>query len=422
MIPGRILIVDDKKGEVDELIDEFLRRGEHAIFSETLIESEYCNNVRLLIMDYYLFEDSEENSLSAMANIVNEISKKSKFFMVVIWSAKVTEANRRTFEENIKKKYFAIFKADMPGILVKPIGRRELDYVSLIHKIEEEIRNHPDLNLIYEIEKIVNNAKDSVLNEVYDIGNWSNLVKNLKKEYDIDSISRQIMFIYANIMKRNITPTEELTGCIRRLMDLRETFTIDDFGKIYSTQYYYVPTAKEQIGTGDILHYKNTATYYMVITPECDITNDKHTATKLIESTRVDHSKLDDPHYIDEVAEFLDIKNQDGSINRNKIIDAIIHGGKKNYYNLLFLRDENSDFYHLIFDFHQIKSLKKVRRISELQNYKRVCRVDSPLINEFIQQYAAHCSRFGSMSIPKKISKILKSNLRQSMASTSNRP
>jgi len=414
MIPGRILVVDDKRGEVDELVDEFLRRGEHAIYSGISVESEYCTNVRLLILDYLLLEDSEENSLNAIASIVRDVSERSKFFMIVVWSAKVTPDNREVYRENIMRRYADFYKEDMPGILLEPISKNELDYLSLIKKVETEIGNHPNLNLIYEMERIIDGSKDKVANQIYDIGNWSNLIRNLKTEYDIDSIKRQILFIYICMMRRNVTATKELDDCITRIIGLEEAFNIDDFGQVYASLYYYPISDKEQIGTGDVLCSKKEGKYYMVITPECDITTNKHTATKLIGSIRADHSRLEDTNHVKEIGQLLDIRDEDGSVNPRQVINAIMSGRglRGNYYNLLFLRDyTKNEFYHLIFDFHKVKSLKKARRVSQLRNYRRVCRVDSPLINDFIQRYASHCSRFGKMRVPKEISRILRSNM-----------
>lgn len=415
MIPGRILIVDNRRGEVDDLVDEFLRRGEHAIYSGITVESEYCNNVRLLILDYWLIESSEKDSLNTIATVVNDVFKRSKFFMIVIWSAKVTEDNKEAYEKSIKNTYETRFDQHMPGILLKPISKDELDYVKLIERIETEISSHPNLNLIYEVEKIIDKTKDKAMNQIYDIGNWSNLIKSLKLEYDVNTIKRHILYIYLNLLKRNVDPAEsaKLENCIKLLIKEIEPFDVDNFGKVYSAQYYYQILDKEQIGTGDIFQNEKLNRYYIIITPECDITNDKHTATKMIESRRINHSELWDPEYLKKIKEEIPAL---GNIERKDIIKAVIHGKnlKSNYYNLNFLHDyARGEFYHLIFDFHKVKSLKKARRVYELSGYNRVCRVDSPLINDFVQQYASHCSRFGTMSIPKEISETLKSKLRQ---------
>jgi len=411
MIPGRILVVDDKRAEVDELVNEFLRRGEHAIYSGISVESEYCNNVRLLILDYFLLEDSEENSLRAIATIVNDVFKRSKFFLVVIWSAKVTEDNKKEYEKSIRKTYKTLFDQNMPGILLEPISKGELDCTKLIERIEEEITNHPNLNLIYEIEKIIDRTKDKAINQIYDIGNWSNLIKNLKLEYDVDSIKRQILYIYLNLLKRNVDPTEsaKLENCVKQMVKEIEPFDVSDFGKVYSAQYYYKILDREQIGTGDILFNEKLNRYYMIITPECDITNDKHTATKMIQSSRINHSELGNPEYLKKIKKEIPALHD---VKRGDIIDAVIHGIhlKTNYHSLNFLYDYKSgEFYHLIFDFHKVKSLKKARKVYELSGYNRVCRVDPPLINDFVQQYVAHCSRFGTMTIPKEVTKALKS-------------
>lgn len=416
MIPGKILVVDDLKGDVDDLLREFSNRGEHAVYSGLPFTYNYFEDARLLVFDYWLFEQSETDSLSAISEIINSVFKKSKFFMVVIWSVKVTGANRMQYRNNILKAYHSRFHSKLPCILLDPISKDELNYIGLIRELEKEIARHPELNLLYEAEKIVNDAKNKVGAQIYEIGSWSNVVKTLRKEYDLESTERLLLDMYLNMLKRNSKPTAQFKECTRKIkanLGKKSVFSDVDFGKIYSAQYYYQVSDKEQIGTGDILHSKKSGKYYMVITPECDIANDKHTATKLIESMRISHSKLTtDKKYVKKIAKLFSLGEKDGSVNPSRVIGAIIHGSglRTNYSRLLFLKDKGR-FYHLVFDFHKARSLRKAKRMSYLKGYTRLCRVDSPLLNSFIQQYAAHSSRFGTMTIPEEMSGLLAAKL-----------
>jgi hypothetical protein len=414
MIPGRILVVDDKKGEVADLIDQFTKRGEHAVYWPVPVEGEYYEDIRLLIFDYWVFEDSESDSLRTITEIVNSSFQKSKFFMIVIWSAKVTKENKTEYKNNLLEAYRKRYDGtEMPGVLLEPISRDELDYLKLIEKIDDEIANYSELNLLYEVEKIFGNAKNKVGAQIYGIGSWSNLIRELSREYDVESVERMLLSMYFNMLRRNAVTTEEFKRCVQKLKgDLPpRVFSDVDFGKVYSSQYYCQVSKNEQIGTGDVLYNKKSKDYYMVITPECDITNDKHTATKLIEAVRIEHTKLGDQDYVKGVADSYGLKETNGSVIPSKVINAIMYGDmKKNFCPLLFLR-ENVDFFHLIFDFHKVKSVKKAKKMTDLKGYKRLCRVDSPLLNSFIQQYAFHCSRFGTISIPEELSKSLSSRL-----------
>lgn len=408
MIPGRILVVDDKKDEVSELVEEFHRRGDFAVYSGLPIENVYYRNTRLLILDYYLIEDSEKDSLAAISETVRSVFQNSKFFMLVIWSAKVTSSNRKEFKNKIVEEYEERFKAKIPCIILDPISKDELDYAKLVEKIDAEIANYPDLELLYEIEKAVDRAKDKVVTQVYDIGNWSNLVRSLTEEYDIDSVAREILVVYLNMLKRDLSSSEKLRNCMTRIIDATAVKPFDDasFGKIYSAQYYYEVAKGEQIGTGDILCSRKSGKFYIVITPECDITNDKHTATTLIESRRIEHSKLADPSYVQDIAGSYGLRESDGSVMSSKFVEALMKGTglRANFCVLPFMK-EGVEFYHLLFDFHKTKSVKKAKRLSDLKGYRRVCRVDSPMINRFLQQYSSQCSRFGTMTIPKEVLK-----------------
>lgn len=407
MIPGRILIVDDKKGEVQALIDQFLERGEHVVYSGLPVKSDYYNNIRLLILDYWLDEENEKNSLQNITTIINEISKKSKFFMIVIWSVRVSEKEKKEYRRKIVSIYKKRFVQDIPGLLLEPIGKEELDYLKLIQKIEAEIASFPDVSLLYEIERIVDRAKDVAKTRIYDTGNWSNLIKNLSKEFDADSVGRQMLNIYVNILKRNVESTERLGECISKVIGLSEPFSVSDFGRVYSAQYYHELSDEEQISTGDILFDNENKQHWIIITPECDITNNKHTAVKLVEAVRIDHLELQKRERLKQISQLCYIES-------GKAIEAILRGKgmRTNFCSLAFLMDyQKKEFFHLIFDFNKVKFVKKVRKIHELGNYSRICRVDSPMINSFIQKYVSFCLRFGTMSIPKEVSDELKAKL-----------
>lgn len=411
MIPGRILIVDDKKGEVDELIGELFRRGEHVIYSGAIVDSEYYHNVRLLILDYWLDEDSEQNSLESMTTIISDIAKNSKFFMIAIWSLKVTEENKQEYQKNIHDIYKKRFEAEIPGILLEPMNKEELKYKTLLEKIEREIAMFPELNMSYEIEKIFDNAKDKVKTTIYDIGNWSNLVKSLEQEYDPESIERQLLYIYSNIMKRYLNPSEKFLTCIKQVSKMTAPFNIDDYGRVYSAQYYYPLSDSEQISTGDIIKNEESGKYFIIMNPECDITNDKHTATTLVEGVGINHSDLTDPDNLGRIASYCEK-------DEKEVFAALINGSglRENYCNLAFLWDsEMKQFFYLIFDFNKVTSLKKIKKMSELNKYRRICRVDSPMINSLIQKYVSHCSRHGTLTIPSSIRKQLKKKYQENV-------
>lgn len=418
--PGKILVVDNAPGDVDTLMKEFMNRREHAIYSGIPFTNENCEDSRLLIIDYWLIEQNEKDSLSAICDTIKKLFEKSKFFITVIWSAQLTKANGAEYKKNVIKEYLVRYPGEpIPCFLLDPISKGELNCVQLIEKIEKEIAARPEFNLLLEVEKTIHNAKENVGIQIYNIGGWANLVGALSREYDSESIGRWLLTIYVNMLRRNIKPTDKINECINTIKPKKDAKgkiklifnDITDFGKVYSAQYYYEVSKKEQISSGDILYHKKSGKYFVVITPECDIANDKHTATKLVEATKIDNEKLiTDSAYARKVAEVFDIKEEaDGKIISFKVINAIMQGAglKNNYGRLLFLRNGDS-FYHLVADFNKTRFLKKTKRLSDLRGYSRVCRVDSPMVNSFIQQYASQCSRFGTMTVPKEISLVSK--------------
>lgn len=404
-IPGKILIVDDTPEDVKELLKEFTELGEHALYSGLIVNPEYYKNIRLLIMDYWIHDTDEKNSLETIATIVEEAFKESKIFMVVIWSVKTTDSNFEEYTDKVKSVVKKRLQTeDAPIIILDVLSKNDLDAKKLIEKISQEIPNHPELQFLYEIEKIVDQAKDSVTNKIYDLGSWSTLVKNLKKEYDQKSIENQILCVYLNFLKNNLFASTEFTQCLETLLKKEENpFNINDFARLYSAQNYFEVDDDSQIGNGDVLYDKESKVYCLVTTPECDIAQNKYTALKLIESERIEQEHLMDKASLQQMAKKYNLVNEGKFFGPTGTLKAVLfnQGMSGNYCTIPFLKDQKSNFYHLIFDFHKVKNIKKIRSLSELPNYQRVCRLNTPLMNDFVRKYASHCLRFGIMSLPR---------------------
>lgn len=74
---------------------------------------------------------------------------------------------------------------------------------------------------------------------------------------------------------------------------------------------------------------------------------------------------------------------------------------RKHYFKLLYLHNEETGrYYHLVVDFHKALHIPKITSVSELEEYTRICRTDTHLMNYLLQEYASYCSRLGIMSVP----------------------
>lgn len=397
-IPGRVLIVDNVEADVDSLVAELMKKGENVLFTGPIFESEdIFRNVRLVIFDYYLIEEDLDESLNTISLFVNSIFKKTKFFLIAIWSGKIGKKNGGNIVRSIKDNYKRNYKVDMPGILLPPFSKRDLSSNALIDRLVQSISRNPDMEILYEIESILDNARDTAVSDVYEIGNWSSLVKNLEKA-GVEVTSRGIIRIYVNVIKRHLGITKKLKECVRKMAQASSDIDVEKFGRIFFLQNYYHVPEPEALWTGDVLKNDETNEYVMVLTPECDFAQDKYNAIKVGECVRIDHDNLLDTEAVTPIIEEFGLNSQKAAINA--VFKETSQLGR-NYYPLAFLLEKpGKDFFHLIIDFDKTKYLPKSKSLSELNGYSRICRVDNPLINKVQQRYGSYCSRVGAMAIP----------------------
>jgi len=409
-IPGRILVVDNVEEDVRDLINELMKKGENVSFTEPFFEDDSIfRNVRLVIFDYYLIEEDIDESLNTISLFINSIYKRTKFFMIAIWSAKIAKENGAEVAKNIRNNYFGNYETELPGVLLPPFSKHELNSSNLIQQLKASISKNPDLELLYEIENILDIARDVVVSNVYEIGNWASLVENLEKEVGSDSINRHVMEIYVNIVKRYLKPTDGLDKILRKMLKSAGEINPEKFGKIFFLQnYYYVPE-NERLWTGDVLVSSEKNEYAVTITPECDFAQNRCNAVRIIECERINHSDLNKPKVVEMIMKKYGLNSPKAVINalfkeRSQL--------RQNYYSIPFLsKQSEEDFFHLILDFDKTRYLSNVKFPSDKGGYSRVCRIDTPLINKVQQRFAAQCSRIGTMSIPEKLTEKLKENV-----------
>lgn len=400
-IPGRILVVDNVESDVSALISDLMKKGENVLFTEPMFEhDDIFRNVRLVIFDYYLIEEDLDDSLNTISLFINSINKQTKFFLIAIWSGKITESNKNNIVEDIREKYKKNYTCEMPGIILPPFSKTKLSSTALIEKLLESISLNPDAEILYEMESILDKARDRVVSEVYEVGNWSSLVRNLEK-VGLSLTSRHLIEIYINFIKRHFIATAKFNNCVQKIAQAECDINDKKFGIIFFMQNYYFVPETELIWTGDILVHKDTNVHVIVITPECDFAQNNYNSIKIIECERIGHKDLFSPETAQPIIKKYNLNSQKAAINAVFTERSQL---RRNYFPLAYITENpGDDFFHLIADFEKTKYLPFAKLPSELEDYSRLCRVDSPLINKILQRYGSYCARIGAMAVPKEL-------------------
>ena len=410
-IPGRIIIVDDDKEDVEDLIDSLTERGENVYYTPGLLENDECLfNTRLLIIDYYLLGDIEQ-SLEVIVSILNKINNRTSFFLVVIWSHYVTVESSERIMKEIKNRYKDKYNGkETSAIFLSAFKKEEVEYENLIKKIDDFINKNAEIGLLYEYEKVVECARDKTVSDIVDVGDISIILKTLKSEVGEESLNRYLINIYNNIFKRYIEPTETLDSCVKKILESIKDVTYEQYGFLHNLQSYYYVSDNEQIWTGDILEELEKSKYFIVLTPECDFAQKKVNYIHVIEANKINHEELKNKEKLKEIKDLYGLK-----INTNKVIDAIFMSKSlpSRYATLCYLKNKGKEeFFHLILDFQKSKHIDYKYHISDYKQYKRICRIDNPLINNIQQKYSALCSRIGIMAIPEEVANDTRKTIR----------
>ncbi|GAI22192.1 unnamed protein product, partial [marine sediment metagenome] len=103
---------------------------------------------------------------------------------------------------------------------------------------------------------------------------------------------------------------------------------------------------------------------------------------------------------------------------RNEVINAIATGSglPQGYYILHFLKSsvDADDYFHLLIDFSMVQSEAKKSGEGAVRipsGWHRICRLDSPYIEDLLQKYASISARIGTPDIPENVIKKEKERL-----------
>lgn len=407
LVPGRILVIDDaptekEKRKVDTLVRSLRRKGESVVFAETMPENEeVLENVRLLIVDLYLVEGDKEKSYELLTGIIRKTGQKAGFLIVAIWTkyTKDPEKDRKIIEELEES-------TQQPGILFLEPFDKEISPKQLIERIENSMTSKPECGLVLETERCVEKARDYAVSDIISAASIPVILKALKEEVGDISLQREMIGLFLKVLSRHSRPTQEMEGHIKSIVELSPgRIDSEKYGQIHSLQSYYKVHPDEHTWTGDVL--KRDDEYAVVISPACDFAQCKLDYIKVLAAKRINHSDVMKEEVLKSLKSELKIAGSTKAFTK-----ALFKGGlplPKRFYVLRFLRDGEGIFFHLILDFQRVIKLRFKEKAKALggRNWTRVCRIDTPIINNLLQEYSVHSSRIGVQSVPEYVVKCI---------------
>lgn len=281
------------------------------------------------------------------------------------------------------------------------------------------------LHLILSWEGIFDKAKDAAISDImlYDVdAPIRALVKLLcDNSGEGKATARELIDVMIRLVSRRTSETEEVDNLVKLISGINKGQIENDYPsfedlRLYSKLMFYLPSAEEEIMTGDIFETSERFKYGLILTPKCDIIQG-HTEKVLVcygfPLRRENFWDPDFPPYkIDPKIVELCRKKKEKNIEEkivgvaeNRYFRESLPAGLPIMWN--FCPEDGT--FGICLDFNNVQSIE-ISEINEKwkvkKTWKRLSRIDTPYIEEILQKYGSLVSRVGTLQINRSPSKL----------------
>jgi len=408
LIPGRILVVDDVYEDVADIVQRFRDEGYGVIYRDGPSDDiSRMSNIRLVILDLNLTGIGPDIDPQQPALVLKRLTDGGNaFYLVAVWSLYVEDEELLA---RLKEAYAEQTGHDFPVQFLMPFGKRQLEQAELLKRIRKWVEETPHAGLVFEWERLLNWARDLATSDILDLegGSLSSLVKVLRKEVG-EGANRELVQLFNKVLLRYMTTGNlaEISGLMNGLGEGGE-INLDWYVRFHRLQAYHRPDKGEPVWTGDTFETTESdyqRGYAVVITPQCDLAQRKVDRIKIAYAMRVDDSSETQQQAFKTVRPGKHFHLDGRLTNRAlRFLERVAGEGglSERFYVLRFVHTEETHF-HLLVDLNSDQSVPLVD-VEQDWRQRRICRVDSPYIEDLLQCYAALSARVGVPAIPPKV-------------------
>lgn len=438
-VPGKILVIDNIWEHVNEMIESFWEARDGIVYLRDIPDENTCpSNVRLLVLDLVLREDGEleDTDFEQAALALTRVESRTNFYLVALWSVHIDSSRPdevASVIERLKEAYCRQTGEDLPGRILNAFGK-DIGQEKVVEEIHQWISENPEAGIVFEWEKAIEGARDKTVSEIVNIAGIRAVVKTLEKEVGRAATPREILTLFNRVLLRHSARENgELTSVVMRVLEepsAPEGKTLEWYARVHYLAAYFTLELTESLWTGDIFRTNIESDpekeYAISITPACDFTQKRvkrmnvayGTKVQIIQSYRRDAAEV--PIVVKKFGKDREGKHKGKSV----IVQAIAKGtglpGKLCV--LHFLRDspEAENYFHLLIDFSMVEAVNiEQDRDGNLKipnGWQRICRLDSPYLEDLLQKYASFAARIGTPELPEHV---IKEELEKLKSSTS---
>ncbi len=417
---GQVLFIDDDYSTIAEATASFLKKGFQVQYwngSGELPRSIY--NARIVFLDLDLAKLGMKIGGNAYyAPAINALEKLSGPFIVIILAREFEEEDAITLNGLLKETTGPFCGFVSPDGLRKDELEDDPDCLTAL--VDSLLIENKILNLIISWEKVFDNAKDNALSEIAENDVETSvraLIKILCKNFgESKAIAREFIDIMTRLVSRKTFATKDFAKLPPLISALAKdqtngttTLGEQDF-LLYSRLMFYQPAPEEEVMTGDIYKTFDDLKYGIVITPKCDLLQNKTSDVLVCYGFPLKEEYFDKmaypPHNID--PEIIKLHNDKKPMT--EIVEHLKNRYLKNklpgkIYTLWHFKPRDGVL-GICFNFHDVQSIKK----DNLKHWTRLARLDSPYVEKMLEQYGNLISRIGTLGInksPDQLQKII---------------
>jgi hypothetical protein len=410
---GKILLVDDRYDDViKKAVTVLIEKGMSVQFWDGKGDfPDMIRNVRVVILDLDLAGLGTRSGPEFYYPAVEALKKIPGPFIVVIMAMDFHEDD----PFNLDSYYKSSYGSPLCGFIAKQglSKDEELEDPSRLETlIISSVEQNKILNLILLWEQLVDKAKDKAFSDlvVKEIESTVlTLIKSLCKDFGEESAARELANVMMRLISRRICEYKEsqkLNEIIKELnaFNVGQTpeYPSEEDLLLYNRLMFYTPESEEDVWTGDIYRVEGFSKYdkyAIVLTPVCHLVQGKTTRILTCFAFPLDEKCFDDPEYPPNKVDPAVLKRREkGESDIIPFLKERYIARKQNLpdnFHIIWNFKDEKETFGICFDFNNVRSMEK----DNVRKWKRICRLDSPFVEEILEKYGKLVSRIGTLEI-----------------------
>ena len=317
--------------------------------------------------------------------------------------------------QNLVKSYEHFFGPPFPGYVLPKGLKKDVEEetpAAIADLILGPLREKKILSLVLLWENLVDRAKDLSMKNLVRVEVENAIIELIQSIWNelgdkpARSATRQLVQTMMTLVSRNVTGGtvyEKLDALVQEISKMQRPTGRDP--RLYHHLMFYQPLETEGIWTGEIYKVIEQTNcqyeYAIVMTPPCDIVQGKATSMLMCFGFAVKEECIEDttyPPYVIDPSVSKKISNMEWTRDRLRayVKERYLAGGQslpdRLYRVRHFADDMKGQPFDICFDFNNVRTVPP----EDLKKWKRICRLDSPFIDEMMQKYGTQAGRIGT--------------------------